>query len=219
MNSGQTCCGVKRIYVQDGVSSEFTERMVARVRWPKQGWGWNDPEVSIGPMINEEALHEMEDWTRVAGADGGKLLSGGKRSPGLKGNFFEPIIIADLPQTSWIQEEIFGPIVSINRFFEDAEGIALANDCQFALTGSVWAKDLMRARKTAEKLNGGTVSINNVASTYGLSSTPWGERVRAVSGTPMERSVSPSCWNPTTSTSTRASSAESCGGILTARKV
>ena len=78
----------------------------------------------------------MEEWTRMAEADGGKVLCGGKRSPGLKGNFFEPTVIAGLPQTSKvIQEEIFGPIVSINQFRDEAEGIALANDCQYALTG------------------------------------------------------------------------------------
>jgi acyl-CoA reductase-like NAD-dependent aldehyde dehydrogenase len=175
VNSGQTCCGVKRIYVQSGAYPEFTERLVDRVLSLKQGWGWNDPEVSMGPMISEEAVHEMEEWTRVADADGGNVLCGGKRSSGLNGNFFEPTIIAGLPQSSKVvQEEIFGPIVSMNQFREEAEGIALANDCQYALTGSVWTKDLVRARKIAEKMSGGTVSINNVAYTYGLSSTPWG---------------------------------------------
>ena len=175
VNSGQTCCCVKRIYVQSGVYSEFTERMVNKVRSLKQGWGWDDPEVSVGPMINAEAVSEMEEWVRIAVADGGNVLCGGKRTPGLKGCFFEPTIIAGLPQTSRVlQEEIFGPIVSINQFHDEAEVIALANDCKYALTGSIWSKDLVRGRNVAERMSGGTTLVNNVAYTYGLASTPWG---------------------------------------------
>ena len=83
VNSGQTCCGVKRIYVQSGAYSEFTERLVERVRLLKQGWGWNDPEISMGPMISEEAVQEMEEWTRVAEADGGRCYAAAK---GLRGS-------------------------------------------------------------------------------------------------------------------------------------
>jgi succinate-semialdehyde dehydrogenase/glutarate-semialdehyde dehydrogenase len=175
VNSGQTCCSVKRIYVQSGVQAEFTERLLNRVGSLKQGWGWDDRDVSIGPLITEEAVREMEGWVRTAVADGGTVLCGGRRAPGLKGNFFEPTVIAGLAQTSKVvQEEIFGPIVIISEFHDEAEGIALANDCQFALTGCVWTKDMTRGRKIAEKMRGGTISVNNVAYTYGLASTPWG---------------------------------------------
>jgi acyl-CoA reductase-like NAD-dependent aldehyde dehydrogenase len=166
---------VKRIYVQNGVRKEFTERMLGTVRSLKQGWGWDDPEISVGPLINEEAVREMDDWVRIAAEDGGTVLCGGKRAPALKGSFFEPTLIADLPQTSKVvQEEIFGPIVTISGFRDEEEGIALANDCRFALTGSVWTKDLTRGRRLAERMSGGTVSVNNVAYTFGLASTPWG---------------------------------------------
>ncbi|HEY3419746.1 MAG TPA: aldehyde dehydrogenase family protein [Methanomassiliicoccales archaeon] len=177
VNSGQTCCSVKRFYVQSGAYSEFTQCLVERVRSLKLGWGWEDPEVSVGPMISEEALVEMEEWVSIAEADGGRVLCGGKRSPTLKGNFFEPTVIAGLPQSSKvIQEEIFGPIVSLSQFHDEEEGIALANDCQYALTGSVWTKDLALGRKMAESMSGGTILVNNVSYTYGLSSTPWGGR-------------------------------------------
>ena len=175
VNSGQTCCAVKRIYVQKEVYSEFTERLINKVRSLKQGWGWDDAEVSIGPLISEEAVREMEEWVRIAIADGGKVLCGGRRTPGLKGNYFEPTVIADLPHTSRVvQEEIFGPIVTISSFQDETEGIALVNDCKFALTGCVWSKDLTRGRNIAERMSGGTTLLNNVAYTYGLTSTPWG---------------------------------------------
>ena len=175
VNSGQTCCCVKRIYVQSGVYSEFTERLVNKTVSLKQGWGWADTDVSIGPMISGDAVKEMDEWVRIAEADDGRVLCGGRRSPSLKGNFFEPTIIAGLPQTSKVvQEEIFGPIVSINQFHDEAEGITLANDCKYALDGCVWTKDLARGRRIAEKMSGGTVLVNNVAYTYGLASTPWG---------------------------------------------
>jgi succinate-semialdehyde dehydrogenase/glutarate-semialdehyde dehydrogenase len=175
VNSGQTCCSVKRIYVQNGVYSEFTERLINKARSLKQGWGWDDAEVSIGPLISDEAVKEMEGWVQIAIADGGKVLCGGRRSPGLKGNYFEPTVIAGLPQTSRVvQEEIFGPIVTLSPFKDESEGIALANDSKFALTGCVWTNDLARGRKIAERMSGGTTSVNNVAYTYGLTSTPWG---------------------------------------------
>jgi succinate-semialdehyde dehydrogenase/glutarate-semialdehyde dehydrogenase len=175
VNSGQTCCSVKRIYVQSGVYSEFTERLIDKARSLKQGWGWDDAEVSIGPLISEEAVLEMGEWVRIAIADGGKVLCGGKRTPDLKGNYFEPTVIAGLPQNSKVvQEEIFGPIVTLSQFQEETEGIALANDCKYALTGCVWTNDLTRGRKIAERMSGGTTSVNNVAYTYGLTSTPWG---------------------------------------------
>jgi succinate-semialdehyde dehydrogenase/glutarate-semialdehyde dehydrogenase len=177
VNSGQTCCSVKRIYVQKGVYSEFTERLIKKTLSLKQGWGWDDADISIGPLISEEAVVEMEEWVRTAIADGGVVLCGGRRTPGLKGNYFEPTVIAGLPQDSRVvQEEIFGPIVTLSSFQEENEGIALANDCKYALNGCVWTSDLPRGRKIAERMSGGTTIVNNVAYTYGLTSTPWGGR-------------------------------------------
>jgi acyl-CoA reductase-like NAD-dependent aldehyde dehydrogenase len=175
VNTGQTCCGVKRIYVQSGAYTDFAERLVERVSSLKMGWGWDDPEVSIGPLIGQEAIGEMQEWIRIAEADGGRVLCGGDRARELEGYFFRPTIIAGLPQTSKaIQGEIFGPIVSINQFHGVEEAVALANDSPYALSGSVWTKDLAQGRDIAERMSAGTVSVNNVAYTYGLTSTPWG---------------------------------------------
>ena len=175
VNSGQTCCSVKRIYVQISVAKEFTESMLKNVRALKQGWGWDDPEVSVGPLINEGAVMEMEEWVRLAVEDGGTILCGGRKASGLKGHFFEPTIISGLSQSSkLLQDEIFGPIVTISEFSDEDQAVTLANDCQFALTGCVWTSDLARGRRIAERMSGGTVSVNNVAYTYGLASTPWG---------------------------------------------
>jgi acyl-CoA reductase-like NAD-dependent aldehyde dehydrogenase len=145
------------------------------------GYGWDDPDVDMGPMINARALAEMEGTVRDAVAEGGKVLVGGKRAPGPKGHFFEPTAIIEAPQHSKVvQEEVFGPLVTINRFRTEEEAIELANDNKYALSGSVWTSDLAKGRRVAERLSGGTVLVNNIGYTYGLAMTPWGGR--AMSG-------------------------------------
>ncbi len=175
VNCGQTCVCVKRIYVQEGAYDRFVQLLRERVGQLRLGYGWDDPEVDMGPMINEKALHEMERVVEGAVSGGAKVLIGGKRAAGLKGYFFEPTVIIGAPQSSKVvQEEVFGPIVTVNRFATEEEAIVLANDSPYALSGSVWTGDLVKGRRVAERLNGGTVLVNNVAYTYGLTMTPWG---------------------------------------------
>jgi len=175
VNSGQVCAGIKRIYVQDSVYDRFTELYVQRTGTIRQGDGWNDPEVSVGPLISQRALDDMTSVVRRAAEEGGRILTGGKRNEALKGYFFEPTIIEGLDNSSGIvKEEIFGPVVTMFRFSTEEEAIAMANDSRFALCGSVWTKDLEKGKRVASKINAGTVNVNNSTYTYGLPATPWG---------------------------------------------
>lgn len=175
VNAGQTCVCVKRIYVQEGLYERFLERFVRKVGELRLGYGWDDLDVDMGPVINAKALEQMEQAVRDAVAEGGRVLVGGKRAPGLKGYFFEPTVIADAPQHSRIvQEEVFGPLVTVSRFKDEEEAVRLANDSQYALSGSVWTGDLAKGRRVAGRLSGGTVLVNNVGYTFGLAMTPWG---------------------------------------------
>ena len=177
VNSGQVCVSVKRIYVQRGVYEKFLERFVSNVKNLKQGNGWDDPEVSVGPMINARELERMEGICSEILEQGGRILTGGKRNPELNGYFFEPTVVADLPHSAPIVgKEVFGPIVCVFPFDTEEEGIELANDSGFALAGSVWTSDLEKGRRMASKMRSGTVDVNNAVYTYGLPATPWGGR-------------------------------------------
>ncbi|NLK26253.1 MAG: aldehyde dehydrogenase family protein [Euryarchaeota archaeon] len=174
VNAGQTCVCVKRIYVQERVYERFLELFKDGALRVKIGYGWDDPSVGMGPLINAAAVKDMEAQVARAVEQGGKVLFGGRR-PGLKGHFFEPTAIVDAPQSSDIvQQETFGPIVTIQRFRDEEEAIAMANDSSYALSGSVWTSDLARGRHMAERMSGGTIDVNNMGYTFGLASTPWG---------------------------------------------
>ena len=177
VNSGQVCVSVKRIYVQRGIYEKFLERFVSNVKNLKQGNGWDDPDVSVGPMINARELERMEGICSEILEQGGRILTGGKRNPELNGYFFEPTVVADLPHSAPIVgKEVFSPIVCVFPFDTEEEGIELANDSGFALAGSVWTSDLEKGRRMASKMRSGTVDVNNAVYTYGLPATPWGGR-------------------------------------------
>lgn len=175
VNSGQMCAGVKRIYIQDEIFEDFKTKLQKKAESLKQGYGWDDPTISMGPLINEAALNEMEKHVKTALEQGAKLIAGGKRDPNLKGYFFQPTILTNVTQDmDVVQKEIFGPIVPLLSFSTDEEAIKMANDTNFGLFGSVWTDDLKRGKRIAEKLTMGTVAVNNHAYTYGIPHTPWG---------------------------------------------
>jgi acyl-CoA reductase-like NAD-dependent aldehyde dehydrogenase len=175
VNAGQTCVCVKRIYVQEGVYDRFLAMFTDRVSKLRLGWGWDDPDIDVGPLISAEALERMEAVVQQAVNDGGKVVAGGKRAEGLKGYFFRPTIVVDLPHSSTVvQEEVFGPLVTVHRFATEEEAVRLANDSPYALSGSVWTGDLAKGRRVAQSMSGGTVLVNNVGYTFGLAMTPWG---------------------------------------------
>ena len=184
VNSGQVCVSVKRIYVQRSIYGSFLEMFSDKVSKLKQGNGWEDEDVSVGPMINQRELERMESICSDIVSQGGRIVTGGKRNPSLEGYFFEPTVIADLPTDAEIVDrEIFGPIVCVFPFDTEDEAVELANDCSFALAGSVWTKDISRGRRIASKLLSGTIDINNAVYTYGLPATPWGGCRRSGIGT------------------------------------
>ena len=174
------CVGVRRIIVHRSIYDQFLEKFRALTQTLKQGWGWEDPDISVGPLINENAVHEMEAHVQNAIDQGARVVIGGKRNPDLQGYFFEPTIIADVTETMDIfTHETFGPITTVTPYDSDEEAIRIANNCDFALAGSVWTKDLKRGKWMAEQMESGTVIINNAAYTYGLPMTIWGGRKKS----------------------------------------
>lgn len=175
VNAGQTCAAVKRIIVHEKVIDAFSRLLLDRTGMLKMGWGWDDPNVSVGPLINKAAADEVAGMVERAVASGSKVLCGGKRPEGLNENFYEPTIIGDVDRKAEVsQSEIFGPLVVLLPFSDPDDAIDAVRECPYALSGSVWTSDLRKGREMAARMPGGSIMVNNAAYSYGLGATPWG---------------------------------------------
>ncbi len=158
-NAGQTCVCANRIYVQAGVYDAFADKLVAAVRALKVGPG-TEPGVEQGPLIDAAALDKVEAHIADAVAQGGQVLTGGRRHA-LGGTFFEPTVVAGArPGMRVAREETFGPLAPLFRFETDAEVVQMANDTEFGLASYFFSRDIARIWRVAEALEYGMVGIN-----------------------------------------------------------
>jgi succinate-semialdehyde dehydrogenase/glutarate-semialdehyde dehydrogenase len=165
-NSGQTCVCTNRFFVQAGIYDAFVEKLAAASRRLKIGNGLEDG-VQQGPLIDESAVAKVEELIADATAQGGRVMTGGKRHS-LGGSFFEPTVIANAkPQMRFMKEEIFGPVAPVFRFETEQEAVALANDTEYGLACYFYTGDLGRAFRVMEGLRYGMVGVNE-----GLITTP-----------------------------------------------
>jgi succinate-semialdehyde dehydrogenase/glutarate-semialdehyde dehydrogenase len=188
-NAGQSCSSVERLYVQEGVAEKLTKLIVEKTRELQIGTGDRE-DVSIGAMSSERQLQIVEDHVEQFRRDGAKIEIGGERHHGSKsavlsptfkkydlgeGLFYEPTVISGVTnEMRAMQEETFGPTLPIATFKTEDEAIRLANDSEFGLTASVWTADYARGRRVAEKIEAGSVCVNEVLYTHGIGQTPWG---------------------------------------------
>lgn len=174
-HAGQVCSAGARLLVEDEIHDWFVEQLVERVKRIKLGDGF-DKETQSGPMISEAQRKKVEDYVEIGKQEGAKLLVGGKRPEGSefeKGFFYLPTIFGDCTADMRIvQEEIFGPVLTVERFFSEEEVIALANDTIYGLAGAVWTKDLQKAERVTSQLRMGTVWINDFHPYF--AQAPWG---------------------------------------------
>jgi succinate-semialdehyde dehydrogenase/glutarate-semialdehyde dehydrogenase len=158
-NSGQTCVCANRLLVQNGVYSEFSERLAARVGQLIVGPGLVGPS-DQGPLINARAIAKVEAHVADAVARGGRILVGGKRAPGA-GFFFEPTVISEISANSQLcREETFGPLAGLVRFHDENDAIRLANDARAGLAAYLYTRDLDRSWRLPEALDYGMVGLN-----------------------------------------------------------
>ncbi|MDR2282490.1 MAG: NAD-dependent succinate-semialdehyde dehydrogenase, partial [Sphingobacterium sp.] len=154
---GQTCVCVNRILVQEGIHDLFVEKFTAAVKKMKLGSGL-DPDVSIGPLINQRAIRRMEEMTKDAIAKGGHVVTGGNA---VAPQFFEPTIIVDANESmEFAQNEIFGPIAPIFKFKTEQDAVRIANDTIYGLASYFFTNDLNRSWRVREQLEYGIVGIN-----------------------------------------------------------
>lgn len=156
-NAGQTCVCANRLYVQSGIYDAFLERFTAAVQQQKVGSG-TEQGVSIGPLINAEALEKVTRLVGDATGKGARVLTGGHA---LHGTFFEPTVLADVdPNMDIMREEIFGPVAPVTRFETEQEVIDMANDTPYGLASYFYGRDIGRVFRVADALEYGMVGVN-----------------------------------------------------------
>lgn len=158
--SGQTCVCANRIYVQASVYADFAALLAEKVDAFKLGNGM-DPKTTHGPLIHEKAIGKVEAHVKDAVAKGASVLVGGKRAESLGPNFFEPTVLADVPNDVQIaDEETFGPVAALIKFETEDEVIRLANNSDVGLAGYFFSRDVGRVWRVAEALEVGMVGTN-----------------------------------------------------------
>jgi succinate-semialdehyde dehydrogenase/glutarate-semialdehyde dehydrogenase len=158
-NAGQTCVCVNRFYIHDAVYDAFAERFAARVRELRVGHGL-EGGTQIGPLITGKALDKVRSLMADAVEKGAEVLVGGEGHE-LGGNFLQPTVLTGVaPGMQLLDEEIFGPVAPLVRFFTDEEVVRLANDTLYGLAAYFYSRDIGRVWKIAEQLEYGMVGIN-----------------------------------------------------------
>ncbi|MCT4579693.1 NAD-dependent succinate-semialdehyde dehydrogenase [Donghicola sp.] len=157
--SGQDCLGANRIYVQREVYAEFCARFTQAVQALTMGSGQNDPD--IGPLINEKAIQKQVEQVTDALANGAKVLTGGAVDESLGPLFFQPTVLADVPDTAAIMsEENFGPVAPVTAFDTEEEVIQRANATEYGLVAYVHSLDPRRIYRLTRALQFGMVAVN-----------------------------------------------------------
>ncbi len=158
-NNGQTCVCANRVYVQSGVYDAFAAKLAVAVAGLKTGNGM-EVGVTLGPLIDANALAKIEEHVADAVAKGARLLQGGKPHP-LGGTFYQATVLADVTRDMAVaREETFGPLAPLFRFTDEADVIAQANDTEFGLASYFYAENLARVFRVAEALEYGMVGVN-----------------------------------------------------------
>ena len=158
-SSGQVCSNGTRVFVQKGIKDAFLARLSERLSHAVIGDPL-DPATSFGPMVSERQMQIVEGYIAKGQAEGARLVTGGVRvdQPGF---YLQPTVFADVTDDMTIaREEIFGPVMAVLDFDDEAEAVARANDTEFGLAAGVFTRDLARGHRVARAFEAGTCYIN-----------------------------------------------------------
>jgi len=158
-NTGQDCTAGSRVYVQDTVYDKFVELLVGKAKELVVGDAFDD-KTSNGPVVSKIQYDKVWSYIDAGKAQGAKVILGGERHPG-KGYFISPTIFTDIkPDMKIVQDEIFGPVLSVGKFSTEEEAIKLANDTTYGLGAGLHSNDANQCMRVSNALEAGTVWVN-----------------------------------------------------------
>jgi len=175
LHSGQVCSAGTRVIVEESIADDFVAQLAERAEKIRMGDGI-DPRSETGPLVSKQQLEKMESFVALGISEGAKLITGGTRpsDPALAdGYFFLPTIFDRCDRSMRIvTEETFGPIMTVERFTDEAEAIMLGNDTQYGLAAGVRTSDPARGERVVRALRHGTVWLNDFG--YYTAAAEWG---------------------------------------------
>jgi succinate-semialdehyde dehydrogenase / glutarate-semialdehyde dehydrogenase len=159
-NAGQLCISVERLFVHAAIADDFTRRLTERVQSMRLGTAL-DFAPAMGSLISRSQLETVRSHIEDAVSKGARVLAGGRPRPDIGPYFHEPTLLDACGEgMTLFRDETFGPVVAVSRFSDEDEVIARANDSDYGLNFSVWTRDHRRGRSIAERLQAGTVNVN-----------------------------------------------------------
>ncbi|KWW17993.1 betaine-aldehyde dehydrogenase [Peribacillus simplex] len=174
-NQGQVCSAGSRLLLEESIYDQFVASLTAKAKRIKVGSG-SDEKSQMGPVVSEAHMNKILSYIQIGKEEGAKLIVGGNRIKGEgleNGYFVEPTIFVDTtPDMRIVQEEIFGPVLVVQTFKDEAEALHLANDTKYGLAGAVFTNDIAKANRVIKKVRAGITWINSYHPTY--NEAPWG---------------------------------------------
>ena len=174
INQGEVCSAGSRVLVQRPIYKKMLDAMVEKARRIKLGPGM-EPSSKMGPVVSKEQMEKVVRYQEIGRQEAKLAVGGGRPSdPGLqRGYFVEPTIFYDVDNSATIaREEIFGPVMAVIPFDDEADALRIANDTPYGLAAAVWSRDIFKCLRMVKRLQAGIVWVNHMQPTY--VEAPWG---------------------------------------------
>ncbi|HWN19326.1 MAG TPA: aldehyde dehydrogenase family protein [Gemmatimonadales bacterium] len=172
INQGEVCSAGSRVLVQRDIYKKFVDAAAAKAKTIKLGPGM-DRENKMGPLVSAEQRDRVDNYLKIGRGEAKVAVGGGRPKQYEKGWYIEPTIFYDVDNSARIaQEEIFGPVMSVIPFKDEAEAIRIANETPYGLAAAVWTRDIFKAFRVVKALEAGIVWVNHMQPTF--VEAPWG---------------------------------------------